>query len=98
MTLARHGEPIPVHPPEERVGREEMRTAVQQPRILLTDDKVLEPLLTRANDIEQFGGVDLEFLVTDRAHTFLGSLGSLYTDRQGRNWFRESRVRGVSHP
>ena len=65
-----------VHPPEERVSREEMRTPGKQPRILLTNVKQLELLLTRQKDVELFGGARLEFLVFDQAHTYGGVDGA----------------------
>ena len=42
---------VAVHPPEERVSREVMRTPGKQPRILLTNVKQLELLLTRQGDL-----------------------------------------------
>ncbi len=65
-----------VHPAEERCSREEMRTPGQQPRILLTNVKQLELLLTRQADIELFAGATLEFLVFDEAHTYSGAAGA----------------------
>ena len=65
-----------VHPPEERVAREDMRTPGMQPRILLTNVKQLELLLTRQTDVELFDGAPLEFLVCDEAHTFTGAMGA----------------------
>lgn len=65
-----------VHPPEERPSREEMRTPGQQPRILLTNVKQLELLLTRQADVELFDGARLEFLVFDEAHTYGGAIGA----------------------
>lgn len=65
-----------VHPPEERCSREEMRTPGQQPRILLTNVKQLELLLTRQADVELFDGARLDFLVFDEAHTFGGAVGA----------------------
>jgi len=65
-----------VHPPEERCSREEMRTPGRQPRILLTNVKQLELLLTRQVDAELFDGARLEFLVFDEAHTFAGTAGA----------------------
>ena len=53
---------------QERAGR--------QPRILLTNVKQLELLLTRQHDIELFAGARLDFLVFDEAHTFTGALGA----------------------
>ena len=67
---------IAVHPPEERVSRDEMRTAGKQPRILLTNVKQLELLLTRQRDLELFDNARLEFLVFDEAHTFTGAQGA----------------------
>jgi ATP-dependent helicase YprA (DUF1998 family) len=65
-----------VHPFEERVSREEMRTSGKQPRILLTNVKQLELLLTRQQDIELFDDAMLEYLVFDEAHTFSGAIGA----------------------
>ncbi|HOU55091.1 MAG TPA: DEAD/DEAH box helicase [Myxococcota bacterium] len=65
-----------VHPPEERVSRDEMRTPGMQPRILLTNIKQLELLLTRQRDVELFDGARLDFLVFDEAHTFSGATGA----------------------
>lgn len=66
----------PVLPPEERASREEMRTPGKQPRILLTNVKQLELLLTRGADVELFDGAELEFLVFDEAHTISGAGGA----------------------
>ena len=65
-----------VHPFEERCAREEMRTPGQQPRILVTNVKQLELLLTRQADVELFDNAHLEFLVFDEAHTFSGAAGA----------------------
>ncbi len=65
-----------VHPAEERVARDEMRTPGKQPRILLTNVKQLELLLTRHKDVELFDGARLEFIVFDEAHTFSGAAGA----------------------
>ena len=67
---------VAVHPPEERVCRQEMRTPGKQPRILLTNVKQLELLLTRQRDLELFDGARLEYLVFDEAHTFSGAHGA----------------------
>lgn len=67
---------VSVHPPEERVSREEMRTPGKQPRILLTNVKQLELLLTRYQDVEMFDNAGLEFLVFDEAHTYGGAAGA----------------------
>jgi ATP-dependent helicase YprA (DUF1998 family) len=65
-----------VHPPEERVSRVEMRTPGKQPRILLTNVKQLELLLTRHQDVELFDNATLHYLVFDEAHTFRGAMGA----------------------
>ena len=65
-----------VYPPEEACSREEMRTPGGQPRILLTNVKQLELLLTRQRDVELFAGARLDFLVSDEAHTFTGAHGA----------------------
>ena len=65
---------VAVHPHEERASREAMRKA--PPRILLTNIKQLELLLTRQQDVELFEGARLEFLVVDEAHTFSGATGA----------------------
>jgi len=67
---------VALHPAEERVSREAMRTSGQQPRILLTNVKQLELLLTRQQDLELFDNARLEFLVFDEAHTFTGANGA----------------------
>ncbi|HZH98411.1 MAG TPA: DEAD/DEAH box helicase, partial [Fimbriimonadaceae bacterium] len=63
-----------IHPPEERPSRQEMRE--NPPRILLTNVKQLELLLTRQKDIELFSKATLDFLVVDEAHTFSGVPGA----------------------
>jgi hypothetical protein len=63
-----------IYPPEERVSRTEMRD--NPPRILLTNIKQLELLLTRQQDVELFNNVQLKFLVFDEAHTFTGAAGA----------------------
>ncbi len=65
-----------VYPAEEVCSREIMRTPGRQPRILLTNVKQLELLLTRQRDVELFGGARLDFLVFDEAHTFAGAQGA----------------------
>lgn len=65
-----------VHPPEEVCSREAMRTSGKQPRILLTNVKQLELLLTRGTDAELFDKARLEYLVFDEAHTFTGIIGA----------------------
>jgi len=65
-----------VHPPEEVCSREVMRTPGRQPRILLTNVKQLELLLTRQRDTALFAEARLDFLVFDEAHTFTGARGA----------------------
>lgn len=65
-----------VYPPEEVCSREMMRTPGHQPRILLTNVKQLELLLTRQKDVELFSGSRLDYLVFDEAHTFSGAQGA----------------------
>ncbi len=72
----RKGESTAVHPVEERCSREEMREQGGQPRILLTNVKQLELLLTRDKDAELFNNARLDFLVFDEAHTFSGAMGA----------------------
>lgn len=68
--------PLVVHPSEEVCSREAMRRAGGQPRILLTNVKQLELLLTRQRDVELFTEPRLDFLVFDEAHTFTGANGA----------------------
>ena len=72
----RDGSGETVYPAEEVCSREVMRGAGRQPRILLTNVKQLELLLTRQQDVELFAGARLDFLVFDEAHTFTGALGA----------------------
>lgn len=65
-----------VLPPEERCSRKVMREEGGQPRVLLTNVKQLELLLTRGKDVGIFAGAPLEFLVFDEAHTFRGAQGA----------------------
>ena len=65
-----------IYPAEEVCSREAMRAAGRQPRILLTNVKQLELLLTRQQDIELFADARLDHLVFDEAHTFTGALGA----------------------
>ena len=74
--LRKQKQSLAVHPPEERVSREEMRNPGKQPRILLTNVKQLELLLTRQRDVELFENARLEFTVFDEAHTFSGATGA----------------------
>lgn len=72
----REGSGETVYPAEEICSREMMRTAGRQPRILLTNVKQLELLLTRGQDVELFNASRLDYLVFDEAHTFTGALGA----------------------
>ncbi len=65
-----------VYPPEEVCSREIMRAPGRQPRVLLTNVKQLELLLTRQQDIGLFADARLDFLVFDEAHTFTGAQGA----------------------
>src|SRR5207245_10058151 len=58
-----------VHPPEELCSREMMRKAGCQHRILLTNVKQLELLLSRQKDVELFGYARLDYLVFADAQT-----------------------------
>lgn len=70
------GQALTLLPPEERASRKAMRADGGQPRILLTNVKQLELLLTRGKDVGIFAGAPLEFLVFDEAHTFRGAQGA----------------------
>lgn len=70
------GQAITLLPPEERASRRAMRADGGQPRILLTNVKQLELLLTRGKDVGIFAGAPLEFLVFDEAHTLRGAQGA----------------------
>ena len=72
----RAGKGETVCPAEEARSREAMRTAGRQPRILLTNVKQLELLLTRQQDAELFRDARLDYLVFDEAHTFTGAFGA----------------------
>ncbi len=65
-----------VFPAEEVCSRDAMRSGGGQPRILLTNVKQLELLLTRQRDAELFQGARLDHLVFDEAHTFTGAMGA----------------------
>lgn len=70
------GRPDTIHPYEEVCSREMMRTPGRQPRILLTNVKQLELLLTRQTDVELFKDARLDYLAFDEAHTFTGIVGA----------------------
>lgn len=67
---------ITLRPHEERASRAAMRKDGGQPRILLTNVKQLELLLTRGKDVGLFANAPLELLVFDEAHTFRGAQGA----------------------
>jgi SOS-response transcriptional repressor LexA len=70
------GDAATLLPAEERASRAAMRKEDGAPRILLTNVKQLELLLTRGKDIGLFANAPLEFLVFDEAHTFRGAQGA----------------------
>jgi hypothetical protein len=70
------GDAATLIPAEERASRSAMRKDDGAPRILLTNVKQLELLLTRGKDIGLFANAPLEFLVFDEAHTFRGAQGA----------------------
>ena len=76
LQMREAGESATLLPHEERGSRASMRKAGGQPRILLTNVKQLELLLTRGKDLGLFVGAPLEFLVFDEAHTFRGAQGA----------------------
>ena len=75
LEIARkEGSTIKLVPSEERLSRDSMRK--DPPRILVTNVKQLEYLLTRTEDIELFDEAALDYLVFDEAHTFRGAMGA----------------------
>lgn len=75
-SVQKDGRSETVYPAEEVRSREKMRKPGGAPRILLTNVKQLELLLTRSIDTELFDGARLDFLVFDEAHTFTGAQGA----------------------
>ena len=63
-----------VSPSEERLTEKEI--AENPPRILLTNVKQLELLMTRPKDIRIFNKAPLKYLVFDEAHTYSGIAGA----------------------
>lgn len=63
-----------ISPPEERLSEEDITN--RPPRILLTNVKQLELLMTRAKDVKIFLNAPLKFLVFDEAHTYSGVAGA----------------------
>ncbi len=73
----REEQAVGCRPPAGGAAPREPRCAPRsQPRILLTNVKQLELLLTRQRDVELFDGARLDFLVFDEAHTFSGAEGA----------------------
>lgn len=63
-----------VVPYEEKLTEEAM--AAEPPRLLLTNAKQLELLLTRSKDLGMFDGAPLRFIVFDEVHTYSGAEGA----------------------
>jgi ATP-dependent helicase YprA (DUF1998 family) len=61
-------------PPEECCSEEDIQT--RKPRILLTNYRQLEILITRLPDVELFADAPLKYLVFDEAHTYSGATGA----------------------
>ena len=61
-------------PWEERLCREEIRE--NSPQIMLTNYSQLEYLLLRNKDLDIFRDYDLQFIVMDEVHSYVGELGS----------------------
>ena len=61
-------------PWEERLCREEIRE--NAPQIMLTNYSQLEYLLLRNKDLDIFRDSDLQFIVMDEVHSYVGELGS----------------------
>ena len=67
-------EPRDQIPAEERPSEAEMRE--RPPRLLITNYRQLEILLTRQSDLGLFENAPLRFLVFDEAHTYSGATGA----------------------
>ncbi|MHB9112921.1 MAG: DEAD/DEAH box helicase [Thermoleophilia bacterium] len=65
---------LTVVPHEEKLSEEAM--AKEPPRLLLTNAKQLELLLTRSKDLGMFDHAPLRFIVFDEAHTYGGTEGA----------------------
>lgn len=63
-----------ISPSEERLTEQEI--SENPPRILLTNVKQLELLMTRPRDIKIFNNAPLKYLVLDEAHTYSGIAGA----------------------
>ncbi len=66
--------PIVLAPKEECISEEEIR--VRNPRILITNYRQLEILITRWPDVGHFENAPLSYLVFDEAHTYRGAVGA----------------------
>ena len=64
----------PFVPNEECCSEADIRE--RQPRILLTNYRQLEILLTRQPDVQMFADAPLKYLVFDEAHTYGGAAGA----------------------
>jgi ATP-dependent helicase YprA (DUF1998 family) len=64
----------PLAPPEECCSEEEIGD--REPRILLTNYRQLEVLMTRLPDVALFAEAPLKYLVFDEAHTYSGASGA----------------------
>jgi ATP-dependent helicase YprA (DUF1998 family) len=64
----------PLAPPEECCSEEEIGD--REPRILLTNFRQLEVLMTRQPDVALFAEAPLKYLVFDEAHTYSGASGA----------------------
>jgi ATP-dependent helicase YprA (DUF1998 family) len=76
--LRTQGQGGAVHPPEERVSREEMRTPGKAPRILLTNAKQLE-LLASLRTLSQWDNTSSRsaaFCLADRMLSALGAMSA----------------------
>jgi hypothetical protein len=64
----------PLAPQEECCSEEDIQTRL--PRILLTNFRQLEVLMTRLPDVQMFAEAPLRYLVFDEAHTYSGATGA----------------------
>ena len=64
----------PLSPPEECCSEDDIGT--RRPRILLTNYRRLEVLMTRLPDVTLFADAPLKYLVFDEAHTYSGASGA----------------------
>ncbi len=64
----------PIVPPEECCSEDDI--GIRRPRILLTNYRQLEVLVTRLPDVMLFAEASLKYLVFDEAHTYSGASGA----------------------